>query len=28
LQYKEQELPEANGIAGAAVLPAPTPASD
>lgn len=28
LQYKEQELPEVNGIAGAAVLPAPTPASD
>jgi len=27
LQYKEQELPEVNGIAGA-VLPAPTPASD
>jgi ATP-binding cassette subfamily B protein len=28
LQYKEQELPEADGIAGPAVLPAPTPASD
>jgi ATP-binding cassette subfamily B multidrug efflux pump len=28
LQYKEQELHEANGAAGAAVLPAPTPASD
>ncbi|HET7108533.1 MAG TPA: ABC transporter ATP-binding protein [Candidatus Acidoferrum sp.] len=28
LQYKEQELPETNGIAGATVLPAPTPASD
>jgi ATP-binding cassette subfamily B protein len=28
LQYKEQELPEVNGIAGAAALPAPTPASD
>jgi ATP-binding cassette subfamily B protein len=28
LQYKEQELPETNGVAGAAVLPAPTPASD
>ncbi|HXJ14512.1 MAG TPA: ABC transporter ATP-binding protein [Candidatus Limnocylindrales bacterium] len=28
LQYKEQELPETNGVAGAGVLPAPTPASD
>jgi ATP-binding cassette subfamily B multidrug efflux pump len=28
LQYKEQELPETNGVAGTAVLPAPTPASD
>ncbi|HXH68346.1 MAG TPA: ABC transporter ATP-binding protein [Candidatus Limnocylindrales bacterium] len=28
LQYKEQELHETNGIAGTAVLPAPTPASD
>jgi len=28
LQYKEQELPETNGVAGSAVLPAPTPASD
>ena len=28
LQYKEQELPETNGVAGATVLPAPTPASD
>ena len=28
LQYKEQELPETNGIAGATVLPAPSPASD
>jgi ATP-binding cassette subfamily B protein len=28
LQYKEQELHETNGVAGAAVLPAPTPASD
>jgi ATP-binding cassette subfamily B multidrug efflux pump len=28
LQYKEQELPDTNGVAGAAVLPAPTPASD
>jgi ATP-binding cassette, subfamily B, multidrug efflux pump len=28
LQYKEQELSETNGVAGAAVLPAPTPASD
>jgi ATP-binding cassette subfamily B multidrug efflux pump len=28
LQYKEQELPETNGVAGAGVLPAPSPASD
>ena len=28
LQYKEQELPDTNGVAGATVLPAPTPASD
>jgi ATP-binding cassette subfamily B protein len=28
LQYKEQELPDTNGVAGAVVLPAPTPASD
>jgi hypothetical protein len=28
LQYKEQELRETNGVAGSAVLPAPTPASD
>jgi len=28
LQYKEQELHDTNGVAGAAVLPAPTPASD
>jgi ATP-binding cassette subfamily B protein len=28
LQYKEQELHDTNGVAGATVLPAPTPASD
>jgi len=28
LQYKEQELHETNGVSGAVVLPAPTPASD
>jgi ATP-binding cassette, subfamily B, multidrug efflux pump len=28
LQYKEQELPDTNGVAGTTVLPAPTPASD
>ena len=28
LQYKEQELPDTSAIAGTAVLPAPTPASD
>jgi ATP-binding cassette, subfamily B, multidrug efflux pump len=28
LQYKEQELHDTNGVAGTAVLPAPTPASD
>jgi ATP-binding cassette, subfamily B, multidrug efflux pump len=28
LQYKEQELHETNGVAGAVGLPAPTPASD
>jgi ATP-binding cassette, subfamily B, multidrug efflux pump len=28
LQYKEQELPETTGVAGATVLPTPTPASD
>jgi ATP-binding cassette, subfamily B, multidrug efflux pump len=28
LQYKEQELPDTSGVAGAVGLPAPTPASD
>jgi ATP-binding cassette subfamily B protein len=28
LQYKEQELHDTNGVAGASALPAPTPASD
>jgi ATP-binding cassette subfamily B protein len=28
LQYKEQELHDTNGVAGATALPAPTPASD
>ncbi|HET6928971.1 MAG TPA: ABC transporter ATP-binding protein [Candidatus Acidoferrum sp.] len=28
LQYKEQELHDTNGVAGAGMLPAPTPASD